>query len=44
MKPTAKNHTAVGQKTDPWRYASVPVMEKSIPFGSVINFEKSRTD
>ena len=50
MKPTAKNHTTVGRKTDlgrktdPWRYALVLVMEKPIPFGLVINFEKSHTD
>ena len=31
-KPTAKNHIAVGRKIDPWRYASVPVMEKLISF------------
>ena len=39
---TAKNRTAIGQKTDLKRCASVPIMKKLISIGSVINLEKNR--
>ena len=44
MKPTTKNHTVVGWKTDHCWCASVLVMGKLIPIGLVINLEKNRTD
>ena len=39
---TAKNRIAIGQKTDPRRCASVPIMKKPISIGSIINLEKNR--
>ena len=39
---TTKNRIAIGQKTDPRRCASVPIMKKPISIGSVINLKKNR--
>ena len=40
-RPNRLNRTAIGQKTDPRRCASVPIMKKPISIGSVINLEKN---
>ena len=40
MKLSAKNRIAIGRKTDTCQCASVLVMGKLIPIGSVINLEK----
>ena len=44
IKPIVKNCTAIGQKTDPKRYASVLIMRKLIPIGSVTNLRKNQAD
>ena len=50
IKPTKpikwswSNCTAIGRKTDPNRYASVLIITKPIPIGSVTNLEKNRAD
>ena len=41
---TTKNRIAIGQKTDPRRCASVPIMKKPISIGSVINLKKKPSD
>ena len=43
MKLSAKNRIAIGRKTDTCQCASVLVMGKLIPIGSVINLEKKTT-
>ena len=40
---TAKNHTTIGRKTNPWQCASIPIMGTPISISSVINFGKNHT-
>ena len=44
IKRSRSNCTAIGRKTDPNRYASVLIITKPIPIGSVTNLEKNRAD
>ena len=42
--PSRSNRTAIGWKTDPYRYASVLIITKPIPIGSVTNLKKYRAN
>ena len=44
IKSSRPNCTAIGRKTDHNRYASVLIMRKPIPIGSVRNSRKNRAD
>ena len=43
MELTAKNHTIVSPKTNPWQCASILIMGTPISISSVINFGKNYT-
>ena len=40
IKPSRSNRIVIGWKTDPNRYASVLIITKPIPIGSVTNLKK----
>ena len=44
IKPSRSNRTAIGWNTDPNRYASVLIITKPIPVGSVTNLKKNRAN
>ena len=44
IKLSRSNCTAIGWKTDLNRYASILIITKPIPIGSVTNLKKNRAD